>query len=100
MRGALTAPVRSGPDASLRPPPWRRMAWVPWRQHRFALAGVALLLGGLTVWLWIVGLPLHRADVAATACPPTGPLACRSLINRFTGMDKALRDGYRLRVVP
>jgi len=61
---------------------------------------VALFLGGLTVWLWIVGLQLHHAYVAATACHPTGSLACRSLIDRFNGMDKALRDGYLLQGVP
>ena len=37
-------PVR---DTSLRPVPWRRMAWVTWRQHRVGLAGVAVLFGGL-----------------------------------------------------
>ena len=30
----LAAPARSDEDASLRPLPWRRMAWVTWRQHR------------------------------------------------------------------
>ena len=37
---AVTMPARAGRDASLRPLPWRRMAWVTWRQHRLALAGV------------------------------------------------------------
>ena len=40
---ALTMPARPGHDARLRPVPWRRMAWVTWRQHRAALAGVAAL---------------------------------------------------------
>ena len=47
---ALTVPARPEQDASLRPVPWRRMAWVTWRQHRIALAGVAALLGALAVY--------------------------------------------------
>ncbi len=42
---ALTAPVRAEHDVRLRPLPWRRMAWVTWRQHRSALTGVAVFLG-------------------------------------------------------
>jgi hypothetical protein len=38
---ALTVPARPEEDASPRPVPWRRMARVTWRQHRFALCGVA-----------------------------------------------------------
>ena len=35
---ALTGPARPAEDdASLPPLPWRRMAGVTWRQHRFAL---------------------------------------------------------------
>ena len=52
---ALTVPARPEEDARLRPVPWRRMAWVTWRQHRTALAGVAALLGALAVYLWIAG---------------------------------------------
>ncbi len=48
---ALTRPARPDDEdgAALRPVPWRRMAGVTWRQHRFALAGVAVLLGALAV---------------------------------------------------
>ena len=35
---ALTLLARPEQDAALRPLPWRRMAWVTWRQHRVALA--------------------------------------------------------------
>ena len=73
---ALTMPARPEEDASLRPVPWRRMAWVTWRQHRLALAGVAALLGALAVYLWIIGLQLHHAYAAATACHPASSSAC------------------------
>jgi hypothetical protein len=76
---ALTVPARPEyeDDASLRPLPWRRMAGVTWRQHRIALAGVAVLLGALAVWLWIVGLNAHHAYAALTACRPAGSVACQ-----------------------
>ena len=81
---ALTMPARPDEDdASLRPVPWRRMAGVIWRQHRIALAGVAVLLGALAVWLWIIGIPLHHAYAAATACQPASSPACQNLIGTF-----------------
>ena len=67
---ALTVPARPEQDAGLRPLPWRRMAWVTWRQHRIALAGVVALLGGLAVYLWLTGLQIHHAYTAAVACHP------------------------------
>jgi hypothetical protein len=81
---ARTMPARpEKDDARLRPVPWRRMAGVTWRQHRFALAGVAVLLGGLAVWLWIIGTPLHRGYAAAAACHPASSPACQNLISAF-----------------
>ncbi|HYB47193.1 MAG TPA: ABC transporter permease subunit [Streptosporangiaceae bacterium] len=77
---ALTMPAGPKRDAGLRPVPWRRMAWVTWRQHRAALGGVAVFLGALAVYLWLAGLQIHHAY--ATACRPTGSIACT--IN-FTG---------------
>ena len=77
---ALTMPARPKHDAGLRPVPWRRMAWVTWRQHRAALAGVAAFLGALAVYLWLTGLQIHHSY--ATACHPASSLACN--IN-FTG---------------
>ena len=71
---ALTTPARPRHDAGLRPVPWRRMAWVTWRQHRAALAGVAVLLGALAMYLWLTGLQMHHAY--ATACHPASSLAC------------------------
>jgi ABC-2 family transporter len=77
---ALTTPARPKHDASLRPVPWRRMAWVTWRQHRAALVGVAVFLGALAVFLWVTGLPIHHAYAAD--CHPASSLDCA--IN-FTG---------------
>jgi hypothetical protein len=61
------------------------MAGVTWRQHRIALAGVAVLLGALAVWLWIAGTSLHHAYAAAIACHPASSPACQSLVSTFDG---------------
>jgi hypothetical protein len=76
----LTTPARPKHDAGLRPVPWRRMAWVTWRQHRAALGGVAAFLGAFAVYLWLTGLQMHHAEAAY--CHPAGSLGCA--IN-FTG---------------
>jgi hypothetical protein len=77
---ALTIPARPEHDARLRPVPWRRMAWVTWRQHRAALGGVAVFLGALAVYLWLTGNQIHQAYAAD--CHPASSVACT--IN-FTG---------------
>jgi ABC-2 family transporter protein len=83
---ALTMPARPDKDdAGPRPLPWRRMAGVTWRQHRIALAGVAVLLGALAVWLWIEGTSVHHAWDAVTACHPASSPACQDLANTFNG---------------
>jgi hypothetical protein len=87
-------------DVSLRPLPWRRMAGVTWRQHRFALLGVVTLLSALAVYLWIVGLQLHRAYAAAVACRPVGSPACQDLVNAFNGMDAFLANGSIMQALP
>jgi ABC-type transport system involved in multi-copper enzyme maturation permease subunit len=77
---ALTVPARPEEDAAPRPLPWRRMAWVTWRQHRIALAGVAVLFGGLAVYMWLAGLQMHHAYSAALACRPASSVACQNMI--------------------
>ena len=98
---ALRVPARPEQDASPRPVPWRRMAWVTWRQHRIALAGVAVFLGVLAVWLWLAGRQLHHAYAAAiAACHPASSLACANLVQRFNGMNDFLANGFMLQAVP
>ncbi len=97
---ALTMPARPEEDTSLGPVPWRRMAWVTWRQHRSALTGVAALLGVLAVCLWLVGLHLHHAYAAAAACHPAGSALCYGMFISFSGMDGFLANGFILQAVP
>jgi len=96
---ALTAPTRLEAEATLRPVPWRRMAWVIWRQHRVGLGAVAAALSALAVYVWIVGLQLHHAYVAATTCNPASPV-CGGLITHFNFMNHVLVGGYTLQLVP
>ena len=81
---ALTMPAgREEDDASLRPVPWQRTAWVTWRQHRAALGGVAVLLGGLALYLWLAGLQMHHAYATVAACHPASSYACRNQVINF-----------------
>jgi len=99
---ALTAPARPGRDASPRPVPWRRMAWVTWRQHRIALAGVATLLGAWALYLWLAGSSAYHAYAAAIACHPASSIACGEILNEFDYAygDPALHAAVLLQVVP
>jgi len=94
--------ARPGNDTDLRPVPWRRMAWVTWRQHRFALAGVAGRLGVLAAYLVFTGLPMHHAYAALTACRPAGSLACNNAIVDFDNAHWSTAEAIAvlLQVVP
>ncbi len=77
---ALTMPGRPARADRLRPVPWRRMAWVTWRQHRAALGGVAAFLGAFAVYLWLTGLQMHHAEAAY--CHPAGSTRLRHKLHR------------------
>jgi uncharacterized protein YneF (UPF0154 family) len=89
---ALTMPARPEEDAGPRPVPWRRMAWVTWRQHRSALGGVALLLGGLALYLWRTGIQMHHAYATATACHPATSYTCQNMVINFDTAYGATAD--------
>src|SRR5260370_42035635 len=99
---ARTVPAGPGRAASLRPLRGRRMAWVTWRQHRVALAGVAALLGAWAVYLWIAGLQAHHAYAAVTGCQPASFPACADMLSNFNFAygDKALAASVMLEKVP
>ncbi len=89
----LTTPGQPSQGKGLRPVPWRRMAWVTWRQHRLAVAGVAAFLGVLAVYLVIEGLPIRHAYAAVTACHPAGSAVCQNLANDFNTGGYVFRAG-------
>jgi hypothetical protein len=57
---AMATPAQPAPEASLRPVPWRGMAWVSWRQHRATLAGLVAVLGAAGLYLYITGRYLRH----------------------------------------
>jgi ABC-type transport system involved in multi-copper enzyme maturation permease subunit len=94
--------VPRGAQARPRRIPWRRMAWIIWRQHRFAIAGVLAVLAVAAAFVVAEGLQLHHAYTAVTACRPAGSgpcqLAARNFANSYSqgsGIVAAL-----LQVVP
>jgi ABC-2 family transporter protein len=76
-------PAAPPPAARPRRVPWTRLAWVTWRQHRTMLAGVAALLGGLSLYLLIYGLAVNSAYAKVVSCHPAGLAACHELANAF-----------------
>lgn len=75
----LTVPAMPG----RRSLPWHRMAWVTWRQHRLALAGVAALFGVASAYLLITGLRMRAAYAAVAECRPAGSPICRQVAGDF-----------------
>jgi hypothetical protein len=68
---------------SLKPVPWRRMAWVTWRQHRLAFAGVAVLFSVAAAYLLVTGLQMRSAFAAVAACHPSGSTFCQAVAHNF-----------------
>jgi len=67
---ALTMHAQPRHDARTSLVPWRRMAWVTWRQHRSTLAGVVAVLGAASVYLCITGEQIrHQGFVSYGAGP-------------------------------
>ena len=64
--------------------PWRRMAWVIWRQHRLAIAGVLTLLAAAAILVVIEGVQLHHAYAAVTSCRPPGTGGCQQVATNFS----------------
>jgi ABC-type transport system involved in multi-copper enzyme maturation permease subunit len=96
----LSLRARSDGGAGLAPVPWRRMVWVTWRQHRFALSGAAVFLGAVAAFMWIAGRQLHHAYALAVACHPASAPICRDLVINFNGTDTLLASGFAFQAVP
>ncbi len=56
-----------------------------WRQHRFALAGVLVVLGGLGLFLLFNGLAMHHAytSLGLDTCGKLGGPSCQSQLTVF-----------------
>jgi hypothetical protein len=67
----LNTPAPARPDTAPPPVPWRRLAWVSWRQYRTSAAGAVVLLGALALYLLIMGLRIRGAYADVAACSPS-----------------------------
>jgi hypothetical protein len=83
----LTMPAQPGQDHAPRPLPWRRMAWVTWRQHRATLISLPATLGAIAVFLLVAGLKIHHDYAVLTACHPFQSSACQQLNSNFNQTD-------------
>jgi ABC-2 family transporter len=83
---AVAAPA--SPAGGPRPVAWTKLVWVTWRQHRVALAGVAVLLGGLGLYLLIMGLKIRSGYASVASCHPPSSAVCGLASDLF------LRDYY------
>ena len=98
---ALSVPARPQEDASLRPLPWQRMAWVTWRQHRTPLVTVAVFLSALAVGIWLAGRTTHHVFAAAVAaCESRNSLTCPGMSTTLIGTYGFLSNGFILQGVP
>jgi ABC-type transport system involved in multi-copper enzyme maturation permease subunit len=99
---ALTVAAQPDRDTSLRPVPWRGMAWVTWRQHRTTLISLLAVFGALAVFLWIAGLIIHHNYAVLTACHPFSSTACQALNTTFNHTDWTAANvlGILMQLVP
>lgn len=82
---ASTMPSRPGREATVRPVPWRRMAWVTWRQHRLPLAGVVVVLGAASLYLYATGGQIHAGFDLSARSGMSVTAALFQLIPALTG---------------
>ncbi len=77
MTAVTIAPSETAAPA-VRPVPWRKLAWVGWRQHRLALGSAVALLGGVCVWMLISGLQMRSAltSFGLNSCTPLTASTC------------------------
>jgi ABC-type transport system involved in multi-copper enzyme maturation permease subunit len=88
----LTLPAQPGQDTAPHPLPWRRMAWVTWRQQRATLISVPAVLGAVAIFLVIFGLKVHHDYAALVNCPlgDNGQIesnTCQMLFSHFNSAD-------------
>jgi hypothetical protein len=83
----FTMPAQPGQDRAPRPLPWRRMAWVTWRQHRATLISLPAVLAAVSVFLLVAGLKIHHDYAVLTACRPFRSAACQQLNATFNQTD-------------
>lgn len=75
----------AGARASWQLPRLHGMPWVTWRQHRFALAGAVVALGGFGILMLITGLAMHHeyTSLGLNTCGKLSDPACDTPLRIF-----------------
>ena len=92
----LTLPAQPGQDTAPRPVPWRRMAWVTWRQQRATLIAVPAVLAAVAVFLVIFGLKAHHDYAALVNCPLEPGAAIERLRRRCSAISTPPTGRWRI----
>ena len=81
MTATTLRPRRARP----RVPSLRGLTWVAWRQHRLALAGVLVVLGGVGLFMLFNGLAMRHAyaSLGLNACGRLDGSSCQSQLSIF-----------------
>ena len=72
----------------------RGLTWVTWRQHRLALAGVFVVLGGVGLLMLFNGLAMHHAytRLGLDSCGTLDGPSCQSQLTAFQQDHGSLAD--------
>jgi hypothetical protein len=87
----LNMPAPSRRAATPRPVPWRRLAWVSWRQYRLSAAAAAVFLGAMAAYLLIMGLRIRNGYASLGSCTMAA-----SHLSRTCGIALTLFGGYHV----
>ena len=81
MTATALRPRRARP----RVPALRGLTWVAWRQHRLALAGVLVVLGGVGLFMLFNGLAMRHAytSLGLNTCGKLDGPSCQSQVSIF-----------------
>jgi hypothetical protein len=73
----MTTPTLLAPGpATVRPVPWRKLAWVTWSHHRATVLATVSVLGLVAVYLVITGVQMRSAWHTVQACTPQRSSTC------------------------
>ncbi len=84
-------------EATFRPPRrgiLRGLPWVTWRQHRLALGGAPVVLGGVGAFIVVSGLAMHHAftQTGLTTCGSIDSSSCQVPLGIFQQRYVSLVD--------
>jgi hypothetical protein len=71
-----TTVLTAVPTVTVRPIPWRRLAWVAWRRHRTTILATVILVGAVATYLIVSGLEMRSAWHTVRACTPQRSSSC------------------------